>query len=351
MAYLREKIAILLLVSLSLVPEAALAWHRAHETGDPTAGHGQAAAPAVQPAQSFSPGIRNVRPAPGLQNLRPVPTLAPIQPVPPFQPPVPIPTFQPLPTVPPDLNLPPYFCPWWAWWCDRPPQPQPRGQQVAIGDSLALGLVARDGYARRYNQLLEQSLGYPVGLTNLGRIGLKSGELSQLVQADPQLRTSLSQADYITWNIGGADLLEARRLYQAQACGGADNQACLRQTNAALKANWSQSVSAITNLKKSPQVRVATMDIYYPYVAEDNQRDSWPGDRGNDFQILKPYLDDINTHLRTTAQSAGMKVAPVYHLFNGPTGTEDPRAKGYMSVDGFHPNDAGHAVVAQALFH
>jgi cytochrome c2 len=39
----------------------------------------------------------------------------------------------------------------------------------------------------------------------------------------------------------------------------------------------------------------------------------------------------------------------VYAAFNGLTGTEDPVAKGYVSIDGLHPSDAGHELIAALL--
>ena len=40
---------------------------------------------------------------------------------------------------------------------------------------------------------------------------------------------------------------------------------------------------------------------------------------------------------------------PVYLAFNGPNGDQDPVGKGYISIDAFHPNDAGHKVIADAF--
>lgn len=41
--------------------------------------------------------------------------------------------------------------------------------------------------------------------------------------------------------------------------------------------------------------------------------------------------------------------AMVFREFNGTSGTEDPRAKGYISLDGFHPNNTGHQKIADCL--
>jgi lysophospholipase L1-like esterase len=35
--------------------------------------------------------------------------------------------------------------------------------------------------------------------------------------------------------------------------------------------------------------------------------------------------------------------------FNGITGNEDPKSKGYLSYDGVHPNNTGHRIIAGEL--
>ncbi|MBA3754014.1 MAG: hypothetical protein H0X01_07750, partial [Nitrospira sp.] len=69
----------------------------------------------------------------------------------------------------------------------------------------------------------------------------------------------------------------------------------------------------------------------------------------NDFQVIKPYLDDANKHILITAAANSIPCARVYQAFNGPNGDEDAGGKGYLSVydpSGVHPNDAGHKVIA-----
>jgi lysophospholipase L1-like esterase len=39
----------------------------------------------------------------------------------------------------------------------------------------------------------------------------------------------------------------------------------------------------------------------------------------------------------------------IFDVFNGPNHEEDPREKGWMEGDGYHPNDAGAAAIAEAL--
>jgi lysophospholipase L1-like esterase len=65
--------------------------------------------------------------------------------------------------------------------------------------------------------------------------------------------------------------------------------------------------------------------------------------------VLKPYIDDVNVYILNTATAQNIGCARVYLAFNGPLGTDDPWDKGLLAFDRFHPNDAGHALIAHLL--
>jgi lysophospholipase L1-like esterase len=67
------------------------------------------------------------------------------------------------------------------------------------------------------------------------------------------------------------------------------------------------------------------------------------------FNTVEPFLDEVNQHIAASAQANGIPMAQVHLAFNGPSGTEDPIAKGLIAIDGVHPNDAGHEAIANAL--
>jgi lysophospholipase L1-like esterase len=69
----------------------------------------------------------------------------------------------------------------------------------------------------------------------------------------------------------------------------------------------------------------------------------------NDFQALKPYLEDVNAYIASSSAANGILSADVYHAFNGPNGDQDPSSKGYLAFDNFHPNALGHFVIASLL--
>ena len=119
---------------------------------------------------------------------------------------------------------------------------------------------------------------------------------------------------------------------------------------ATLKTNWTAITAEVLELRSTSNTVVRTMDIYNPYVRTDMVSDTWQNDGGmNDFQVFKRYIVKVNRHIATTSYTEGVSYAPVYLAFNGPTGEEDPRSKGYLSFDGVHPNDTGHRIIAEEL--
>jgi lysophospholipase L1-like esterase len=224
---------------------------------------------------------------------------------------------------------------------------------TALGDSLADGLWAFfGGYVSRYRSYSQTDTGATITLSNLGVSGWTSTQLLAALTdpVDSSYRDSVRASAEVTWNIGGNDFLDARDLYKGSGCGGTDNQDCLRQTVATFKSNWTAIMNAILAQRSTANTMVRTMDLYNPYVDDDRAADTWASDGGkNDFEVFKPYFDDINAFIAQSAQARGVPVARVSVVFNGADGATDPSTKGYISFDGLHPNDAGHKAMADAL--
>lgn len=215
-------------------------------------------------------------------------------------------------------------------------------QYTALGDSLAVGVLdSQGGYVRRYRTDIATDTGATVTLTDLGVNGAHSSDLLNSLQNDPNFRNAVSSAQVVTFDIGGDDLLHAIGLFQQGQCGGADNQDCLRSAVATFMPNWDAIVQQLLTLRNKNQSIIRTMDIYNPFVAQLQAQGT--------FNSLEPYLDQINQHIAASAQVNGIPMAQVHAAFNGPSGTDDPIAKGLITVDDVHPNDAGHQVIAEAL--
>jgi lysophospholipase L1-like esterase len=217
---------------------------------------------------------------------------------------------------------------------------------TALGDSLAFGLWALRGYVPRYRTYITTDTGANVTLNNLGVNARSSSGLLDALQNDAATRTLVASSQVITWDIGGEDFLQARDSYRAKTCGGVDNQDCLRAAVATFKSNYAAIVQAILARRGSNPTIYRTMDLYNPYVSTDKHTDTWHNDAGSDFQVFKPYLDEVNQFIASTATANHIPYAKVYRKFNGACGCQDPRGKGYIAADGLHPNDKGHKAIA-----
>ena len=221
---------------------------------------------------------------------------------------------------------------------------------TALGDSLGTGIFASRGYVPRYQQHISTDTGVSVSLSNLSQNGWTSGDLLNALKTSRTFRRSVSGAHIVTWDIGGNDLRAARDSYKARTCGGADNQDCLKAAVATFEANWDGIIVEILALRTTSNTIIRTMDIYNPYVKRDMAADSWANDGDlNDFQAFKPYVDEVNRYIASTAKDNGISYAEVYLSFNGTDGNEDPGDKAYITFDGLHPNDAGHIEIASLL--
>lgn len=232
----------------------------------------------------------------------------------------------------------------------QPPAPSGAIAYTVLGDSIAAGLFAQRPYDRRYAETIQTTSGTQVSITNLGRIAWTGTQLLDALRTNAAFRRSVTQARVLTWNIGGNELQDARLLYRSGRCGGADNQECLRTTTARFKQNWDAILVEILALSQPAETALRTMDMYNPFVAEDRRSDSWAADGGlNDFAVLREYLDEINASIADSSEARGIPVAPVYRSFNGQDGAQDPIAAGLLAFDNLHPNDAGHARIAELL--
>lgn len=230
--------------------------------------------------------------------------------------------------------------------------PQATLSYTALGDSLAYGILdlSRGGYVPRYASYVQDDTGSSVTLNNLGQNGWRSDQLLEALRTNSTFRNSISSSQIVTWDIGGNDFLRLMDDYTAGTCGGADNQDCLRSALTAFKSNWSAILVEILALRRTSDTVLRTMDIYNPFVKAQKASDSWIDDGGlNDFQVIKPYLDQANSHIRSTAAGYGIPCAKVYQAFNGVNGDEDAGDKGYISpydFSGVHPGELGHKVIA-----
>jgi lysophospholipase L1-like esterase len=230
-------------------------------------------------------------------------------------------------------------------------QAAPTVLYTALGDSIGFGLFAPigDGYVPTYEDLVEADSGAHVNTINLCVPGWTSSDLVNAIRGNLIFRLSVATSTIVTVNIGGNDLLGARRAYKGRTCGGADNQNCLRTGVAVFTANFNAILAEVRSLRGTRRTIIRTMDVYNPFVNEDRAQNTWPNDQGNDFQVFKPYLNAINNHIAAATAARNIPYARVYMAFNGPNGDIDPADLGLLAFDGLHPNGRGHRLIAGLL--
>lgn len=223
---------------------------------------------------------------------------------------------------------------------------------AALGDSLAYGTGAtgNQGYVDKYKNHLEADNQTTVNLTNLGVPGWTSTDLLSALKTNATFRTAVAQSDVITIDIGGNDLLRSVAFYKLGVCGGKKNNKCLETSYKKLKSNWKKIFSLVRKLRGKNPTIIRTMNLYYSSVNMDRGQDSYSGDKyASDFDFFNPYLTKSNSYLGKAARNKKILTADVHTLYNGASGTEDPQAKGYICIDGLHPNDTGYQIMGEAL--
>ena len=168
---------------------------------------------------------------------------------------------------------------------------------VALGDSLAVGVGARRGYVARYAAYIAADTGARIDLLNLGRSGQTSSQLLHAVRNDPVMRRALGTAEVITFNIGINDLGQAGEAYESGACGGSNNQKCLRAAVEAFEEKWNAIIAEILSLRSTEDAIIRTAGIGYTPRVDD---------------IFKPYVGEVNHHIATTAANHDIPYAQPY---------------------------------------
>jgi lysophospholipase L1-like esterase len=207
---------------------------------------------------------------------------------------------------------------------------------LALGDSLGVGLLASmpdtRGYVPLLHGLLERGAGRGVQLRNLSVSGetarsfVTGGQLVAAQGALAEARRAGWRVSPITIDLGGNDLRALR---------GADDAA--REAGLAqYRADMGQILDALiaaTTTNGARRGDIVTMTIYDP-VGGDPQlvhSDAW-------------WIARFNGALAEEATRRGVAVAPVAARFAG-----QERTLTWMPLD-FHPNNAGHRAIAEALW-
>lgn len=219
---------------------------------------------------------------------------------------------------------------------------------LALGDSLAFGVGASNpsttGYVARAYEALRTSERYGDGgleLINYSVPGATSGDLlasgGQLDLAVEEIGSRAQNAnavEIITVDVGGNDLL-ALVAPDSPCLESASVEPCRSAFGEVLSAIQSNLGETLRRLREAaPEAIVVVIDLFNPYSGTGDPREP----------IAEIGVGQANGVIGAVAADPelGVKTASVFGLFSG-------RGGQWIAPDGIHPNDAGHAVIAEAV--
>jgi hypothetical protein len=203
---------------------------------------------------------------------------------------------------------------------------------VVLGDSVA------STFPRHYADHIEADLGVEVTMHYWNRSDQSSAAMLRDLRDHEDLRSDIREAEVVTFFVSPKHLQWPAMDYDAGTCGGSDNQDCLREALALLKADTDAIIAEILSLRSTDDTIIRAMTYYNPRV------NAWNTERS--FEDLNPYWVAHNEYLIQAASEHNIPVARMDLAFNGPNLDEDPSDKGYVS-DGWHPNPEGAACIAE----
>lgn len=223
---------------------------------------------------------------------------------------------------------------------------------IAIGDSLAFGVGATDpasgGYPALVHDQLMRSERYRdrgLDLSNLGVPGATSSDLilpggqveeaiAEIVARQEDTSSSDDNVEIITLDIGGNDVLALAE--DGSPCLGdplsGDCQDRFFAMLDALEANVTQALERLR--EAAPKADIIVVDLYSPLSG-----------RGGATEIVADLaIREMNavTERAASRPELGAKLASVYQPFLG-------HAAELVAPDNLHPNDEGHAVIAEVV--
>ena len=193
----------------------------------------------------------------------------------------------------------------------------------------------------RYAEYLERDLGVKVRIHDWARGELGSSRLLEALRTDPELRRDIGEAEVVIFDIMPTPLQNPANTYafgSPSACGGTDNQDCLRAGLEDYKADTDAIIAEIVSLRSPSEALIRTMETH-EFMARD-----WK--EAGALDVINSYKQAANAHVIQVASEHHIPVARVYAAFRGPNGDEDPVDKGY-AYDQLHPTEEGADLMAE----
>ncbi len=231
---------------------------------------------------------------------------------------------------------------------------------IALGNSLSEGIGASAPGSMGFVPLVYDSLPNGYELRNLGHSGdtsqqlIDHGHLDEAIATIGQLNGDSNEDNdvrLVTLEIGGNDLLE---LYLSLVLTGIcpdvtavlSKPECIEPLTSALTGFDANLGPILDRLQEAdPELRIFLLTIYDPFSGLEQDQSGIARFSLEGFlegMDASQFPDGLNTIIRRLALPWNITLVDLYPLFEN-------RAPELISNDAIHPNDAGYAVMAEAV--
>ena len=165
--------------------------------------------------------------------------------------------------------------------------------------------------------------------------GQRQAALTEIARRHQDQSSQDDEVEIITVDIGANDLLGLVAADSPCISQAADDKQCLQRLRDVLRDLQANLGDLLRSLREAaPQATIVVVDLYNPYSGTGDIRETIA-----DFGVAQ-----VNSAIIAAASDPDLRVetASVYQLFLG-------RGNQWVAADGIHPNDSGHAVIAEAV--
>lgn len=227
---------------------------------------------------------------------------------------------------------------------------------IAIGDSLSYGSAASDPATTSFVALVHQGFTIDIALVNFGVPGYTSSDLlteRELGNAISEISSRLNdgiegnEVEAVTLEIGGNDLLNVYfEFVIPETCITVDQAltkdecvTVLMNTLDEFETNFDAALSRLRDA--DPDLPVFVLTLYNPFSGRDPEI-TRIGDLAIEGEAGTPFEEGINDIIRAVGQRYDVHLVEIFPIFDG-------RSEELVAFDLIHPNDAGYALIANAV--
>ena len=206
---------------------------------------------------------------------------------------------------------------------------------VVLGDSTTLGFpeLLKEGIEADYNGEVT------ITIENWYMGEQTSSQMLRALLTTEPLREDIRNAELITIMIPFGGMSGALQMYEnGGACGGEDNQDCLRESLAKYKSDTQAIFAELVNLHSPSDALIRTQDLWQFYSSKSQEMGI--------FEVVNSYWLEANAAVHAAAESYGIPVVNAYDAFMGEDGIQPPEENGLVVMDMIHTTQEGRQLLA-----